>query len=63
MPTFEVFRYDPRGLEIENDAFFQEYEVPDAKGLTVLEGLYYILENLDPTLAFRSSCRQGECGS
>ena len=63
MRTFEVFRYDPHGSKAEDDAFFQEYEVPDAKGLTVLEGLYYILENLDPTLAFRSSCREGVCGS
>ncbi len=60
MPTFELFRYDP---EKDDDAFFQEYEVPDKKGLTVLEGLYYILENLDSSLAFRSSCRQGVCGS
>ncbi len=60
MPTFEVFRFNP---EHDEDAYFQEYELPEIKGMTVLEGLYYILENIDPTLAFRSSCRQGVCGS
>jgi succinate dehydrogenase / fumarate reductase, iron-sulfur subunit len=31
--------------------------------MTVLEGLFYIKENLDGTLAFRTSCRMGICGS
>jgi len=60
MPTFKVFRFNP-----DKDAlpYFQEYKIPESKKMTVLEGLYYILENLDPTLAFRSSCRMGVCGS
>ncbi len=60
MPVLEVFRYNP---QYEENGYFQEYELPDIKGMTVLEGLYYILENLDSSLAFRSSCRQGVCGS
>lgn len=60
MPTFKVFRFDP---DKDNLPYFQDYDVPEQKGMTVLEGLYYILENLDPTLAFRSSCRMGVCGS
>lgn len=60
MPTFKVFRYNP---DKSDPPYFQDYEVPDHKGMTVLEALYYILENLDPTLAFRSSCRMGVCGS
>lgn len=60
MPTLKVFRYNPQSGQ---QAYFQSYELPAVKGMTVLEGLYYILENLDPTLAFRSSCRQGVCGS
>ncbi len=61
MATFKVFRYDPsRGMEQRFDTF----EVPSSgTGMTVLEGLYYILENLDPTLAFRSACRAAVCGS
>lgn len=31
--------------------------------MTVLDGLFYILENLDPSLAFRFSCRGAVCGS
>lgn len=58
--SFKVLRYNP---ETDKEAHFQEYAVPFVKGLTVLEGLYYILENLDPTLAFRSSCRAAICGS
>jgi succinate dehydrogenase / fumarate reductase iron-sulfur subunit len=60
MPTFKVLRYDPKSGK---QAYFQSYQLPAIKGMTVLEGLYYILENLDSTLAFRSSCRQGVCGS
>lgn len=60
MAIFKVFRYNP---ESDSMAHFQEYNLPDTASMTVLEGLYYILENLDSTLAFRSSCRMGVCGS
>lgn len=60
MVTFKVFRYNPGE---KDEAFFQDYELPETDSMTVLEGLYYILENLDSTLAFRSSCREGVCGS
>jgi len=58
--TFKVQRYDP-----EQDAVihFQEFVVPTSHGMTVLEGLLYIKENLDSSLAFRTSCRMGVCGS
>jgi succinate dehydrogenase / fumarate reductase iron-sulfur subunit len=60
MPTFKVFRYNPKS---GGQPYYQTYQLPDIKGMTILEGLYYILENIDSTLAFRSSCRQGVCGS
>jgi len=60
MPIFKVFKYNPKD---GGEPYFEEFEVPTHKGMTVLEGLYYILEQKDPTLAFRSSCRQGVCGS
>ncbi len=60
MPAFKVFRFNPGKDDLPS---FQSYQVPSFKGMTVLEGLYYILENLDSTLAFRSSCRMGVCGS
>jgi succinate dehydrogenase / fumarate reductase iron-sulfur subunit len=39
------------------------FSVPVTKGLTVLDGLHYIKENLDSSLAWRYSCRMGVCGS
>ncbi len=60
MAIFKVFRFDPAK---DKTYRFQTYNVPVEKEMTVLEGLYYILENLDGSLAFRSSCRAGVCGS
>ncbi len=60
MLRFDVLRFDPTKDQVPR---FQTYELPDLKGITVLEGLYYIIENIDPSLAFRSSCREAVCGS
>jgi len=60
MPIFRIFRFNPDKDDLPQ---FKDYDVPDVKGMTVLEGLYHVLENHDPTLAFRSSCREGVCGS
>ena len=58
--TFKVQRYDP---EQDSAPYSQEFIVPARRGMTVLEGLIYIKENLDSSLAFRTSCRMGICGS
>jgi len=58
--TFRVQRYDP---EQASGIHFHEFTVPASHGMTVLDGLIYIKENLDSTLAFRTSCRMGICGS
>jgi len=58
--TFKVQRYNS---EQDSAPYFQEFIVPASQGTTVLEGLIYIKENLDSTLAFRTSCRMGICGS
>ncbi len=42
---------------------YQVYEVPERSGLTVLEALLYVHDNLDDTLCFRYSCRGAVCGS
>ena len=60
MATFRVFRYDPA---IDEEPRYARYTVPVKPGMTVLEGLYYIVENDDPSLSFRSSCRAAVCGS
>jgi succinate dehydrogenase / fumarate reductase iron-sulfur subunit len=41
----------------------QEFRVPVRPGMTVLDGLHYIRDNIDPTLGYRFSCRMGVCGS
>jgi succinate dehydrogenase / fumarate reductase iron-sulfur subunit len=58
--TFRIQRYNPEG---DSKPHFQEFTVPSSKGMTVLDGLIYIKENLDSTLAFRTSCRMAICGS
>jgi len=58
--TFKVQRYDPeQGATLH----LEEFTVPASRGMTVLDGLLYIKENLDSTLVFRTSCRMGICGS
>jgi succinate dehydrogenase / fumarate reductase iron-sulfur subunit len=57
---YKVQRYDP---EKDKAPYSQEFTVPFNKGMTILDGLLYIKENLDSTLAFRTSCRMGICGS
>lgn len=44
-------------------SWWAEYKVPYLQGMTVLDALNYIRENLDSSLAFRSHCRMGVCGS
>lgn len=58
--TFKIQRYDP---EQDKPPHLQEFALPSSRGMTVLDGLIYIKENLDSTLTFRTSCRMGICGS
>jgi succinate dehydrogenase / fumarate reductase, iron-sulfur subunit len=58
--TFKIQRFDP---EKDSRPHMQEYSLPTKRGMTILEGLIYIKENLDSTLVFRTSCRMGICGS
>lgn len=60
MAIFKIFRFDP---EIDKEPSFDRFEIPVETGMTVLDGLFFILENLDPSLAFRCSCRAAICGS
>lgn len=55
----KVQRYASDGLPPR----FERYEVPLKEGMTILDGLMFIKENLDGSLAFRASCRMGICGS
>jgi len=58
---FNILRFNP---DNDKKPYFQKFEIPFIrKDLTVLEGLYYIQQRLDNSLAFRSSCRAAICGS
>ena len=58
---FTVYRYDPdSGQNPRYDSF--EIDL-DACGPMVLDALIKMKSELDPTLTFRRSCREGICGS
>ncbi len=59
--NFKVYRYDPdSGANPRLDT----YEIDlDACGPMVLDAMNKIKNEIDPTLAFRRSCREGVCGS
>jgi succinate dehydrogenase / fumarate reductase iron-sulfur subunit len=59
--TFRIYRYDPDSGE---NPRWDTYEVDlDSCGPMVLDALISIKNNIDSTLAFRRSCREGVCGS
>ena len=58
---FKVYRYDPEsGANPRYDTF--EIDL-DHCGPMVLDALFKIKNDIDPTLTFRRSCREGICGS
>jgi succinate dehydrogenase / fumarate reductase iron-sulfur subunit len=58
---FAVYRYDPDSRE---NPCIDTYEVDmDSCGPMVLDALIKIKNEIDPTLTFRRSCREGICGS
>ncbi len=58
--TFKIFRFDP---EKDKKPYFDNFVIPVSHGDTLLAGMFYIQKNLDPSLAFRFSCRGAVCGS
>jgi succinate dehydrogenase / fumarate reductase iron-sulfur subunit len=61
LKTFKVYRYDPAtGANPRFDRFTIDL---DKTGPMVLDALIRIKNEIDPTLTFRRSCREGICGS
>ncbi|HEX4209010.1 MAG TPA: succinate dehydrogenase/fumarate reductase iron-sulfur subunit [Candidatus Binataceae bacterium] len=56
----EVARFHP---ERDTEPSYESFEVPLRGDWMVLDGLNYIKDQLDGSLAFRWSCRMGICGS
>ena len=66
MVVFRVFRWE-KGMDAEgtkrDEGRYDVFHVEEREGMTVLEALFAIKEELDGTLAFRYSCRGAVCGS
>jgi succinate dehydrogenase / fumarate reductase iron-sulfur subunit len=59
--TFSVYRWDP---DEDANPRMDSYEVDlDSCGPMVLDAIIKIKNEIDPTLTFRRSCREGICGS
>ncbi|MCJ8190629.1 succinate dehydrogenase iron-sulfur subunit [Sphingomicrobium aestuariivivum] len=59
--TVKIYRYDP---ETGENPRYDTYEIDlDKCGPMVLDAIIKIKNEIDPTLTFRRSCREGICGS
>ena len=58
---FRVYRWNPD--DGENPSIDTYWVDMDDCGPMILDALIWIKNNVDPTLAFRRSCREGVCGS
>ncbi|XP_076183002.1 succinate dehydrogenase, subunit B (iron-sulfur) [Ptiloglossa arizonensis] len=62
LKTFSVYRWNPD--EPDKKPYLQDYKVDlNTCGPMVLDALIKIKNEIDPTLTFRRSCREGICGS
>ncbi len=58
--TFRIKRFNPQKDE---KPYYQEFTIEVPKGMTILEALQFIKDNIDPSLSFRAFCRSAICGS
>ena len=57
---FSIYRYNP---ETDNKPRMQAYELADDSEAVMLLDALILLKQLDDSLSFRRSCREGVCGS
>ena len=57
LATVELFRFDP---DVDVDPRYCHFKIP-YQGITVMNALTYIYENLDSSFAFRWACGKGFC--
>ena len=61
LKTFRIYRWNPEdGANPRIDTYFVDI---DDCGPMILDALIWIKDRVDPSLAFRRSCREGICGS
>lgn len=59
---FKIYRWDPDTPD--QNPRLDTYEIPESEcGSMVLDTLGKIKDEIDPTLTYRRSCREGVCGS
>ena len=62
LKTFSIYRWNPD--KPDEKPYMQDYKVDlNTCGPMVLDALIKIKNEMDPTLTFRRSCREGICGS
>lgn len=62
MKKFAIYRWDPEAPG--QKPYLKEYEIDlNNSGMMVLDALNKIKSEIDPTLTYRRSCREGICGS
>lgn len=55
-----VFRYIP---DTDDEPHYENYEVDWVEGMTVLDALLRVRDDIDSSLTIRHSCRMARCGS
>jgi len=55
----KVYRFNP---DKDKESRYMTYEIPFEEGLSVMNVLQYIYDNIDPTVSHYYSCRIGRCG-
>ena len=60
MIKIKVLRFDPG---VDSDSHLETYEIEEKEKMKVLDALNFINDHYGANLAFRSSCRAGQCGS
>ncbi|WNS76220.1 succinate dehydrogenase/fumarate reductase iron-sulfur subunit [Bacillus sp. DTU_2020_1000418_1_SI_GHA_SEK_038] len=55
-----VMRFDPH---TDDEPKYETFQIEAKKNMTVLDSLFLIVEDQDPSLSFRCACRLGMCGS
>jgi fumarate reductase iron-sulfur subunit len=58
MATITVSRFNPKKDAVPH---LETYEIPYVEGMSVLNALDYVRDNVDGSLAYYVSCRNGKC--
>jgi len=62
--NLKIYRWSPDGIKESTKPFLQSYSMKSSDcGPMVLDALIHIKNEIDPSLSFRRSCREGICGS